>query len=1363
MTTYSFIQYDVLNNLMSFKGTPTPGLKTLIKDNNSDISSIRDILQNDQYADDTVVPTAASSAIISFLEATPEIDLANSKTIILTIEIIDDTSIGNTVIVSKNLDGTKTTVTKGGLTLAVENIKPKPKWPTLGKCGNCLKFDFLTGSNAYNFYGSLGGSWTGGFKNNQKEYSFFLPDYSNPLNYGILKEYIIYWKPSVNYSGTDYDGNAISIVNQNKWVAVPSSSINGPFTTESFFHVTSGVSASCPVYNDTPLTPPWYNFYGKKGYFLTSTPTNQLPGKPCPTFTPIPGAVSWGYYCGPSGCVPAPSGSISGSIPANWYATFDQCNVSCSLPPTSSWYICTQNDCIPVPAGTSGAFTSLAECEAKCVGVTPVTTCSCDPDLNLITNPDFSSGPTGWSFTPPQFTPGVGSWDFSQGYALGSSNLSFSTSNTSSVSLTQANVFTISCSYRVCFQAWNDNLNNPLASVSVNTGNSTTNLPQITTLTSTPTAYTFTLNNVETTNLTFFIGSLTFNQSARIAIDNVCVTLIGCPPPNPPTTGSEGTGSIPPEDCYVTGSIYSYVSASYDCLCPQGYVSNGSGSCIGSTSSTLNAIAAITASIGSNNAAAFSTTPVLGYSILQNPTPQASIGGWDTPKAAGLLQPILYYDWNFNGTGDSSVGNQSPFSGSSFVYNTQYTFDILSSSFWNQPTLPDNSGANQNSITAFPMRWVAGLIRNTQIGNYFSTLPINYMSTQFRWTGMGTTLNPPTNKTYYVGIIGQGAMQIKLDGNTILRTSPSALTTPPYNVLASITAPPLPLNYPPLEYPAYVQNMYARLTDWPNSPQLYGVLPSPIFSSNPYLNANLQGPCIDYIFQAAGIECSPYAPTFQWGKLSSVYNLYIYPVTMSAGCHKINFESSIHETSKYCNSTQGGFGAIIFDMTAAQLVSASNYNDLNIVWDSTQLSPIDYNGVYNGAGKPRYMYSYGSNFEPSASYYTSLCPTGSTPVGGNPCLGCITSGSSVSTIPCGNCLECTHGLLYNGYVVDKGSATLQGRGPGGIVNTGSINATTWVIPTESDWNNLVTFLNNGVAPTSVTITGSLGTIAGGKLKDYTRDLEATCWESPNLGAQTNASSSGWAGTAGGRRKDNGVFEGLGFEGLWWSANSLSTPPIQNGALMAARRLEHYSPDVYRDIFPKSYGCSIRLVRPAATGEVNGMFIPDAYVGKNGTIYDGVVINDQVWIDKNLSETLYNNGTLITTTIPNNTWSSTPTVATATSCYYNNDATNANIINGNINPVTQECYTFPTYYVYEKCDGSEFLVQPVSGSTTTVGKVLKDSNNDCWSYFDSSEGIPTYPHTYSSTNHFSGSNVIYNNCNECEAIHTIYMKFGTKNC
>ena len=215
--------------------------------------------------------------------------------------------------------------------------------------------------------------------------------------------------------------------------------------------------------------------------------------------------------------------------------------------------------------------------------------------------------------------------------------------------------------------------------------------------------------------------------------------------------------------------------------------------------------------------------------------------------------------------------------------------------------------------------------------------------------------------------------------------------------------------------------------------------------------------------------------------------------------------------------------------------------------------------------------------------------------------------------------------------------------------------------------------------------------------------------------------------------------------------------------MAARRLEHYSPDVYRDIFIKSYGCSIRLVRPVVAGEVNGMFIPDAYVGKNGTLYDGIVINDQVWIDKNLSETLYNNGVAITNTTSNSAWTQTQPLAIPTSCYYNNTSTNASITNGNINPVTQDCYTFPTYYVYQKCDGTEFLVQTVSGSTTTVGKVQKDLSNDCWSFYQTSTGLPTFTYTSYTGNYFSGSNVVYNNCSECEAIHTIYMKFGTKNC
>jgi hypothetical protein len=1346
MTTYTIVQYDITRDVMYFLGAPTPDLKTLIEDNSLSDTATKQVIQGDSSTQNSLVPASGSAFLLDFLENdVPEIDLNNAISVTLKIGIVDDTEVGDVYVICKNQDGTTTYVTKDGLTwdvIYVDILKPSKKWATMNKnCPTCLKFDFVTGSNDFNFYGNLGGSWTGGWKNGQKEYNFFLPDYSNPVTYGSVKEYIIYWRPSASYSGTDYNGNPISIVNEHKWVAVPSASINLPFTSESFFQVTSGFSASCPTYDVSPLTPPWWNFYGPKGYFLLSSVTNPTPGKPCPEFSPIPGEVSWGYNCSPNGCVASPSGSIG------TYATLEECELSCSITPTtSSWYICTSNGCVQVPSGSAGAFVTLAECEAICSDPlgTP-TSCSCDPDLSLVTNPSFALGQTGWNPTPNQFTPGVGSWNFSQGYAACNTQSPFSTSGTSSVSLTQTNLFSLSCSYEVCFQAWNL-VDSPSNGVTVDTGNYTNNLPQGTgPLTTTPTAYTFTINNIETTDLTFFVG--TGAGTARVAIDNICVTLIGCPPPTPP---SEGTGSvIPPEDCYITGSISSYVSASYDCLCPEGYVSDGNGNCTnGGTLFTISASAGLytPSSVSQSNIGwpQGNGDVIPGFSINQpnlfHPIdPNFSTNGV-IPGFTGIAQPNLYYQWNFNGTGNPSLGNNtSSFSGSSLVYNTQYTFDVLSASFWYQPDLGQN----------WTSRWQTQLCRNTTIG-----VPNNWIANN-KWSGFGTTLNVPTNKTYYVGIIGQGAMQIKLDGTTILCTSPSTTNTP---------------NYSPINYPAYAQSGLARYPGNGYGGYNLGVLPAPFYSLNNNIINPISSSYLDWYFQTPGPEYANFLPTIYYntdaGKFLSGYNLYIYPVTMSAGCHKINFESN-PDYFKYCQNLQGFLGAIILDNTAEQLVSASSYNDLNIVWDSTYLDPITQSIIQVNAttfyNQSYYLYTYPLGTTPPSSSYLSWCPSGSTAVGGNPCSGCATSGSTNSTIPCGNCLECTHGLLYNGYVVDKGGATLQGRGPGGIINTGSVNASTWVIPTESDWNSLVTFLNGGTAPVDVTITGSLGVISGGKLKDYTRDLEATCWENPNIGAQTNSGSSGWAGTAGGRRKDDGTFEGLGFEGLWWSANSLSTPPVTNGALMAARRLEHYSSDVFRDIFSKSYGCSIRLVRPAVVGETNGMFIPDAYTGKNGTLYDGIVINDQVWITKNLSETLYNGGTLVSTTTSNTTWSSTPSTATSTACYYNNNVTNANILNGNVNPVTQECYTFPTYYVYEKCDGSEFLVQPVSGSTTIVGKVLKDSNYDCWSFFGTSTGIPTYPHTYSATNYFSGSNYVYDDCDECEAIHTIYMTFGTKNC
>jgi hypothetical protein len=1293
----------------------------------------------------------------------------------------------------------------------------------MGKCRNCLKFTYDK-SNEFNFTGNIGGTWDGTFKNGQKVYDTNIPTFATPQSFGTYTNYKIFWKPNITYSGLDYNGNPINIVNTHKWICVPSSSIGTPseLSNTTFFHVLNNFSASCPY---APPANTWYNFFGKDGYFLlenTLLPTiqtNTQQNDPCPSFTPTPGDVDWGYNCGPNGCVAAPSGSIGtyttlaecqtacvidygwncisggcvtgsasnpgvyatliecqescipdygwnctvpgGCVPGTEtnpgvYNTLAQCEISCPasygyncvngncVPGTQAnpgtyativectatcsvtyGYNCTPNGCVLGDALNSGSYATLEECELVCGGI-PESFCDCS-GINLVTNGDFSNGPTGWIFNPSTYTPGVGIFfiDSLTGIATAGvpQQTQFNNDNTSSIFLTQTNVFNISCSYSVCFQAWMNIFpaNSLDASISIGDGNyPVTNV--LSGFTQTPTAYTVILNNVSTNNLTFYFGLASGSSAtnAEINIDNICVTLLSCP--------LEEVG-----DCIITGSVYTYEEVEYDCLCPEGYISDGSGSCTQSGSLIVNAISAITSSL---NASPLSNVPIWGYSLLQNLGANYPLSVQPILKASGLLQPILYYDWNFNGTGDSSINNTSSFFGSSYLYNTQYTFDILSSSFWYQPNLPDNSvGPGIITYQALPVRWVASLLRNVQVGTSFNS--------EYRWAGMGTTLNVSSPKTYYVGIIGQGSMQIKLDGNTILRTSPTS--TQPY-VLSS------------QNHPAYYQNLYSRYGEHPSGSNLWGILPPPFYSLNNYLFNDLKGACIDHIFQFPGIECAPYSIT-GWDKLSSVYNLYIYPVTMSTGCHKINFEVNAHSSFKYCNSVQGSIGAVIFDMTANQLVSASNYNDLNIIWDSTYLDPIDYDLIN---GFPRYMYSYDISLTPTASYYTSICPTGSTPVEGNPCNGCLTTSSAiVSTIPCGQCIECTHGKLYNGYVVDKGGYMLQGRGSGGIVNTNLTANNTWVIPAESDWDTLITYLNNGTTPP--TVTGSLGTTVGGKLKDYTRDLNATCWENPNIGAQTATGSSGWAGTAGGKRDATGTFSSLGFEGIWWSANSSSAFP--NPFKLYTRELKHFSNDVYRNLYLKNYGFSLRLVRPAAAGEVNGTTVVGAYTGNDGTLYNGIVIGTQVWIDKNLSETLYNDNSTISITINSTAWSNAinPPV-TASSCFYDNNSSNASIPTGNVNPLTGECYTYPSYYVYQKCGTDQYLVQSVSGSTTTLGEAQRDSNNDCWTFVNITPGLPNYPNQLNYIgNYFSGSNHVYDNCAECNAIHTIYMKFGTKNC
>ena len=564
MTTYSFVQYDVLKDLVYFKGTPTPGLVDTINENKNDISSIRDIIQNDTTGQLDLLPPDAAQDIKNFLITVPEINLADSKYITLTIAIIDDITIGNINVVSKNLDGTKTYVTKGGasLIISIDILKPKPKWKTMGKCRNCLKFTFDE-DNDFNFTGNIGGTWDSSFRNGQKVYSIDIPTFPTTTSPAVYTNYRIFWKPNVTYSGLDYNGNAINIVNTHKWICVPSASIGTPteLSNTTFFHVLNNFSASCP-YADPTAT--WYNFFGNDGYFLldnTTLPTIQTSTQnaPCPTFSPTPGITDWGYNCGPNGCVAAPSGSIG------TYNTIGACELNCSITSSVSYgYNCTPNGCVLGNILNTGSYNTLAECELACIVPTEPTNCSCD-ETNLITNGNFSSGEYDWVYSPTSFTPGIGSWSLSTGLAVAAVAVTMSANGSSSLmSLTQANVFQPSCSYNICLQAWT-NATSPSTNLFLSQG---PNFPLIGgNITPIPTAYNFTLNNSSVTDLTFYLALEATGSAARVFIDNICVTLLSCPPQEP-------------GDCTISGSIYTYETGSYDCLCPEGYTPDGNGNCI---------------------------------------------------------------------------------------------------------------------------------------------------------------------------------------------------------------------------------------------------------------------------------------------------------------------------------------------------------------------------------------------------------------------------------------------------------------------------------------------------------------------------------------------------------------------------------------------------------------------------------------------------------------------------------------------------------------------------------------------------------------------------------------------------------------
>ena len=492
------------------------------------------------------------------------------------------------------------------------------------------------------------------------------------------------------------------------------------------------------------------------------------------------------------------------------------------------------NGCVLGDTANTGSYNTLIECENDCPYPPPTPTFCNECVGNLVTNGNFATT-NNWIATPSSFTPGTGIVliDPISGYATAgiSSGVQFNFDNTSSVHLTQANVFNISCSYSVCFQAWANVFpaNSPDAAISIGNGNyPITNV--LSGLTQTPTAYTVILNNVSTNNLTFYFGlaSGSTSPNAEINIDNICVTLLSCPPEEI-------------ADCIITGSASTFEIVEYDCLCPEGYISNGSGSCISTLNQVILPIALPTASYNSYIPNVWAWNFGQGFSVLQPPsltnyyyypTPGSTWAYYNLSSLAGTGNPSLYYQHNLDGTGNASAGTPSPIVGNPNIFKTQYTFDILKAPFWTSPSPIGNpplvgigfwinhqfnGSTTSNTTPIWPVlddpylnNWILKRARYLREND----------NPQKMWYGCGTAISPSiTTKTYYLLINGSREFKIKLNGVTLITLG---------------VGQAVQNNYSTFIFPMVNQNYYARRIATPTTG--LGTLPAPFYGNNPYIS-----------------------------------------------------------------------------------------------------------------------------------------------------------------------------------------------------------------------------------------------------------------------------------------------------------------------------------------------------------------------------------------------------------------------------------------------------------------------------------------------------------------------------------------------
>ena len=137
--------------------------------------------------------------------------------------------------------------------------------------------------------------------------------------------------------------------------------------------------------------------------------------------------------------------------------------------------------------------------------------------------------------------------------------------------------------------------------------------------------------------------------------------------------------------------------------------------------------------------------------------------------------------------------------------------------------------------------------------------------------------------------------------------------------------------------------------------------------------------------------------------------------------------------------------------------------------------------------------------------------------------------------------DAIYGKLYNWYAVNDS----RGLAPAG-----------YHIPTDGEWTILTDYLEGE-------------SFAGGKLKSTGTIQENTgLWEEAT---QTASNSSGFTGLPSGRRNNYGIFNDIGYYGLWWS----STEYVILFAYF--RMLQYNSSTVISSPQQKEWGMSVRLI------------------------------------------------------------------------------------------------------------------------------------------------------------------------------------------